>query len=843
MFGYYLDLARRSFKRNVALTMLMIVAIGFGVGASMTTLTVLRLLSADPIPAKSHHLHYVQLEPRPLKGYHPGEEPNEQSTRADAEALVRAHRADRQALMTGGSAAVEPQRAGLDPFRIDGRWTTSEFFPMFDVPFVKGSGWSDQDDAAHARVAVISRALAEKVFGSPDVIGFPIRVAGTELRVVGVIENWRVVPHFYDLADRCLRQGRAAVRAVDDVARSQARPRRQHELLGQHHDDAEALGAPCEWIQVWVELDSDAKLAAYREFLVHYSEDRIRAGVFERPPNVRLRDVREWLDYNHVVPNDAKLQTWVALGFLLVCLINTVGLLLTKFLRRSAEIGVRRALGASKHLDLRAAPRRGRRARHRRRVVRAWCSRGSGCGRSATSRRRMPSSPSSIYRCSPRRSDSRSSRACWRASCRRGAAARSPPRSSSSRIEVPMNFIPILSSLRRHRTAATLIVLEIAFTCAIVCNAVFVIRDRIGRMDRPSGVTEDEIVRLQIAGIGQKTDPNAITREDLAALRAIPGVKTVAVTNMVPFGGSSWNSSISTIPDDPSPPINVATYMGSRDLIETLGVKLTAGRDLLPAEYLELSATASSNIHVPAVLITQGVANRMFPGQSAIGKPLYVWGDQPSTVVGVIDTLARPNDFQAGEAERYAIVMPLDLDFTVGGNYLLRTDPARQREVLAAAEAAVKRVDPNRLVLQHQTFGDIRRDHFKQDRAMAWLLGGVSIALLIITALGVIGLASFWVQQRTRQIGVRRALGATRADIRHYFQIENFILATAGIVLGMALAYGINLWLMDRYEVARLPASFLPIGAGLLWILGQLAVLGPAMRAAAIPPAIATRSV
>jgi putative ABC transport system permease protein len=137
----------------------------------------------------------------------------------------------------------------------------------------------------------------------------------------------------------------------------------------------------------------------------------------------------------------------------------------------------------------------------------------------------------------------------------------------------------------------------------------------------------------------------------------------------------------------------------------------------------------------------------------------------------------------------------------------------------------------------------MRAEFFEQDRAMAWLLFGVCLALLIVTALGIVGLASFWVQQRTRQIGIRRALGATRGQILNYFQLENFILATVGIVLGMVLAYGINLLLMDKYQVARLPASFLPIGAVLLWGLGQLAVLGPALRAAAVPPAVATRSV
>ncbi|HEY6038765.1 MAG TPA: ABC transporter permease [Kofleriaceae bacterium] len=406
-----------------------------------------------------------------------------------------------------------------------------------------------------------------------------------------------------------------------------------------------------------------------------------------------------------------------------------------------------------------------------------------------------------------------------------------------------MNFIPIISSLRRHRTASILIILEIAFTCAIVCNAVFVIQQRLALMNRASGVVEDEIVRIQIAGIGKKTDPGVVTRQDLAALKAVPGVKAVAVTNMVPFGNSSWNTGISTIPDDPNTPINAATYMGSRDFVETLGVKLIAGRPFTPEEYLEYTSTTGSDLHVPSILITKGIAERLFPGQNAVGKVIYVWGKEPSTIVGIVDTLARPNDFQGPVAFDYALILPLDVDFTVGGNYLIRCDPARKAEVLAAAEAALKTVDPVRLVMKRQTFAEVRKDHFKEDRAMAWILGIVSISLLVITALGVIGLASFWVQQRTRQIGVRRALGATRGDILRYFQTENFVLATLGIVLGMAMAYAINLWLMGKYQVERLPAEFLPIGAGLLWFLGQLAVLGPALRAAAIPPAIATRSV
>jgi len=347
MFTYYLDLARRSFKRNVALTVLMVLAIAFGVGASMTTLTVLHVLAADPIPGKSQHLYYVQLDPEKANGYLPGKEPADQSTRADAEALVRAGRADRQAMMTGGRAAVEPERAGLAPFFISGRWTSADFFAMFNAPFLAGRGWTAADDAGNARVTVVSQLLAEKLFGTTDVVGRSVRVEGTPLRIVGVLARWRLTPWFYDLSSD--RYGKGEELFVPfSTSRELKLTRNGNMNCWDASPDPEALGATCEWIQLWVELGSTAKADAYREFLVRYSEQEKAAGRYQRPPNVRLRSVPEWLAYKEVVPNDARLQTWIALGFLLVCLINTVGLLLTKFLRRSMEIGVRRALGASK---------------------------------------------------------------------------------------------------------------------------------------------------------------------------------------------------------------------------------------------------------------------------------------------------------------------------------------------------------------------------------------------------------------------------------------------------------------------------------------------------------------
>jgi putative ABC transport system permease protein len=404
-----------------------------------------------------------------------------------------------------------------------------------------------------------------------------------------------------------------------------------------------------------------------------------------------------------------------------------------------------------------------------------------------------------------------------------------------------MQVRPIVSTLARHKLAATLIVLEIALTCAIVCNAVFLISQRVARTDRPSGIAEDELGQITLTGIGKKADAKALTAQDIAALRAIPGVKQVASSNMIPFGNSSWNDSVSTIKDDPNG-TNVSTWMG-RDVLETLGVRLLAGHAFASSDYVDIEAVLNKTARLSGVIITRSLADKFFPAGDALGKSLYVVGTEPVTVIGIIDDLIRPNDFGKPDRAYYSILTPIEMPYTASGRYVLRVDAARRAEILAEAEATLVRTDPARIILKRQTLAELRSDYYSKDRAMAYLLIGVSLALLVITALGIVGLASFWVQQRTRQIGIRRALGATRGDILRYFQVENFILATCGIVLGMILAYGLNQLLMTKYEVPRLPAELLPVGAVLLWILGQLAVLGPAMRASTIAPAIATRSV
>ena len=407
-----------------------------------------------------------------------------------------------------------------------------------------------------------------------------------------------------------------------------------------------------------------------------------------------------------------------------------------------------------------------------------------------------------------------------------------------------MDIRPILSTLLRHKTAAALIVLEIAVSCAIICNALFLIGSRLEHMDRASGLAEEEVVRVHITGIGTDDNAAALTREDLASLRAIPGVQAASATNQIPYGNSSWNSSVNLEPDQPSQTLNASVYLGEEDLVETFGLRIVEGRDFNPDEYIDWADvdTPGSDTPIPAMLVSRATAQRLFPDESAVGKQVYSWGDNPIRIVGVVDQLIRPNEGGGANNHALSIMLPIRTPYGMGP-YVLRTEPGRRAEVIDAALAALDRNNASRIVLDSDTFSDVRNAYYAQDRSMAWLLVAVCIALLVVTALGIVGLASFWVQQRTKQIGVRRALGATRGQVLRYFQTENFLLATVGIVLGMLMAYGINLLLMDIYELPRLPAMYLPVGAVALWLLGQAAVFGPARRAASVPPAVATRSV
>jgi putative ABC transport system permease protein len=354
MFNYYLALAIRSLKRNVVLTVLMIAAVGVGIGASMTTLTVFRAMDADPIPEKSRQLFAVQIDnwgPQKL-GLGTGDAENlqEQLGYIDALALMNAHQGVRQTAMYVTGLALIPKNVDLKPSQVIARATYSDFFAMFDTPFLYGTAWGAADDQNHGDVVVISRDLNDKVFGGANSVGKTLNLDNREYRITGVLNNWNPTPKYYDLNNNAY--GKSAevylplTRAVDAQMSSWG-----------NYNCAGDTGPPgweghlrseCVWLQFWVELPTPQDVDRYRSFLNNYAADQRTAGRFSWPAHTKLRDVREWLVYQKAVTQEAQILVLVSFSFLLVCLLNAMGLMLAKIMGRAADIGVRRALGANR---------------------------------------------------------------------------------------------------------------------------------------------------------------------------------------------------------------------------------------------------------------------------------------------------------------------------------------------------------------------------------------------------------------------------------------------------------------------------------------------------------------
>ena len=352
MFRYYTWLALRSLRRNPALTALMVAAIGLGIGASMTTLSLFRAMSGDPIPDKSSQLFVPQIDNwGPDAREKPGEPGADMLTYTDAKALLDAHAAPRQAAMYATGFAIAPADPAQRPFRTDGRATSADFFAMFKVPFRFGSGWGAQADTDRSDVVVLSKDINDKLFGGADSVGRTVRMDNRDYRVVGVLDAWAPQPRFYDVMDEDFGDPEGVFLPFSTA-------------IGLHQDiwgnnnchgsiDAKPgweghLNSECVWIQYWAELPDAAQAQRYRAMLDAYAAEQQRLGRFHWAPLTKLSNVRQWLVLEHVVPDESRVTVVLSFGFLFVCLVNAVGLMLAKFMTRSAEIGVRRAIGANR---------------------------------------------------------------------------------------------------------------------------------------------------------------------------------------------------------------------------------------------------------------------------------------------------------------------------------------------------------------------------------------------------------------------------------------------------------------------------------------------------------------
>ncbi|MDP9089265.1 MAG: ABC transporter permease [Pseudomonadota bacterium] len=352
MFAYYFRLGLRSLRRNVVLTSLMIVAIAVGIGACMTTLTVFRAMSGDPIPQKSSQLYTPQIDNwGPDK--HNGETPDglePQLSYIDVLGLMKAHAAKRQTGMFATLQPVSPADPSQKPKKVFVRATFTDFFPMFDAPFKFGKAWSGSDDENRAAVVVLTQEMNDKLFGGSNSVGKTIRLDNEPYTVSGVLDDWKLLPRFYDLAIRPFGDGDALfvpfTRAIDKQMRNVGSTQCNGDVVVVGWEGR--LRSDCVWLQFWVELPTVADAQRYRMFLNGYAAEQKNLGRFRWPPHTQLRNVNQWLQYRHVVPSEVRILVLVSFGFLLVCLMNAMGLMLAKIMGRAGDIGVRRALGASR---------------------------------------------------------------------------------------------------------------------------------------------------------------------------------------------------------------------------------------------------------------------------------------------------------------------------------------------------------------------------------------------------------------------------------------------------------------------------------------------------------------
>lgn len=353
MFTYYFNLGIRSLRRNVVLTLLMIAAIAVGIGASMTTLTVFRALSGDPIPQKSSQLYTPQVDnwgpDQHVIGSSSPDGLAAQLSYTDATALMKDHAAKRQSAMYAASLWLRSPDLKQPPSKVQARATYRDFFPMFDVPFKYGGPWTTADDDNRSAVAVIGKEVNDRLFGGGNSVGKTIRLENDIYTVSGVLDDWKPAPRFYDLNMKAFGYADAVflpfTRAIDKQMHSIG----SSSCIGDGTAGWEGqLRSECVWLQYWVELPTRADVQNYRAYLNNYAAEQQRLGRFHWPAHTQLRDVRKWLHYQHVVPNEAHILILVSFGFLLVCLMNAMGLMLAKIMRRAVDIGVRRALGASR---------------------------------------------------------------------------------------------------------------------------------------------------------------------------------------------------------------------------------------------------------------------------------------------------------------------------------------------------------------------------------------------------------------------------------------------------------------------------------------------------------------
>jgi putative ABC transport system permease protein len=413
-----------------------------------------------------------------------------------------------------------------------------------------------------------------------------------------------------------------------------------------------------------------------------------------------------------------------------------------------------------------------------------------------------------------------------------------------------MNVGPILRAMKHNRTRFVLIVLEIAITLAIVTNCVNVILAERAKMQQHSGFDDANIIQMHVRPFSpdfqQEGAIDTAIDADLRTMAGVPGVRAVANTNFRLWEGGGSSTGVVVV-GTKAEPVSTQIYWGTRDLADTLGSKIIAGRGFREGDH----GTGTQPDPQQVTIISKSLADLLFPDGRAVGRQIQEAVragellEEPRTVIGVVEEFwnpfGRPSNLDP--ISNRVMFLPARVGgFNSGMRYLIRTEPGAIQSVVGEVERRLTAANNGR-VFSFVPVTERRSSHFASSSIVVTTMTCIIVALVAVTALGLLGLTSLSVTERRRQIGTRRALGATRADILRHFLVENWLTTTAGLVLGVGAAYGLNFLLVTHVTDVKLPWQLVACGVVLLWINGLAATLPPALRASRVPPSIATRSV
>jgi putative ABC transport system permease protein len=401
-----------------------------------------------------------------------------------------------------------------------------------------------------------------------------------------------------------------------------------------------------------------------------------------------------------------------------------------------------------------------------------------------------------------------------------------------------MELRPILSAMLRNKTGAVLVGLQIALTLAVVANAVFIIMQRVEKIGRPPGIDSANLFFVQNYGFGPNYDQRDTIDRDLRLIRSLPGVISASTINQIPMSGGGSSTSIGPEQTREKVTINTNYFTVDERGIESLGVKLAEGRNFTESE-IQYNADPASSEFVPFVILSKDAAKAIFGTEHAVGKTVYDLSHS-AVVIGVMENML--GSWVGWDKLTQVMLIPR-IPPGPFSRYVVRTEPGQRDALMAEVEKKLAGTNPNRAITWVRSHEYYTERSYRADSRMVAFLSVLIGLMISVTALGIVGLASFHVNVRRKQIGTRRAVGARRIDIIRYFMVENWLLTTAGVIAGSVLAFGFGQWLSSAYSLPRLPPMYVVGGVVVLWILGQLAAFLPARRAAAIPPAIATRTV